>query len=160
MARLIDLPDHALRVAHTLEGERVLRLVARRVEVDRAHAQEPLEEGLPARHVLHPVDARLVDVAAEDPAPDDQAAVGDHVVGRDPPEPAHQEEDHKRANRGDRDPCGLDLVLDELRESRGGGGDNQHGEPAKDVEMEDRAPGRVALVDHVLALLKIHGFPH
>ena len=115
------------------------------VEVDVADLHDPLVDDLPVVDVLDALEAGLLDLAGDDSAFDVEAPVGDRVGGRDPLDEADQDgegDDHE-----DDQEDGRAAHADQLGDRADDRGDH---DPFQ-VEAEDRAPGGVALEDHLLA---------
>jgi hypothetical protein len=146
--RLIDAVDDAARVGDADEDE-VVVVGGRGVEIDVADLHDPLIDRLPVVDVLDALEARLLDLAGDDPALDVEAPVGDRVGRRDPPDEADQDgdgDDHEN----DQEDVGA-ACPDQL----GDRADDRREHDAFQVEAEERAPGRVALEDHLLARTEV-----
>jgi hypothetical protein len=145
----VHLAGHVVRVGDAGEPEAGAGL-GRGVEVDRADAEDALQEALGDLDVLHPVDARLLDAPAEDAAADVQAAVGDRVARGEALEVAPDQHDHEHGAAGR---CSDARVLGQVADRERG----RHGQQSEDVEAENRAPRGAPLEDHDLAGIQVHG---
>jgi hypothetical protein len=147
---LLDGLHHLLGLRHPVEGE--VRVVgAGRVEVHLPHLEDPLDHRLADVHVLHPFDARLLNLSRDDPPFDVQALVRDRIRRGDaldqPDDDAQRDEDHEHDDH--------DTEFDAAADQRYQGGDPARhgaGERPLEVEAQDGPPGRMALEDHLLAV--------
>ena len=147
---VLDLLHHLLGLGHAREDE--VRLVgAGGGELDVADLHDPLVDALAVVHVLHPLQPRLLDLPGDDPDLDVEPAVGDRVDGRDPLDEADEDRDGDDHDEGDDPESGA--VVDQPGEDPGRG---RHEGPLQ-VEADDRPPGRMPLVDHLLPGLQVHG---
>ena len=142
--RLVDAVHDLGRVGDAVEDE-VVVVGGGGVEVDVADLHQALVDRLAVVDVLDPLEPRLLDLPRDDPALDVEAAVGDRVGRRDPLDEADQDgqRDHDQDDQEDGRRCSADQLGDDAEDDRD--------DDAFQVEAEDRAPGRVALEDDLLA---------
>ena len=148
--RPVDLLDDLLGLA-TPAKTKLDSSVPAVVELDVADLHHPLVDALAEVDVLDPLEPRLLDLAGDDPALDVEPAVGDRVGGRDPlDQPA-------RTVIGDGRGDDQDAVAGARRSAYHDTPTPTASEDPPQVEAEDRPPGRVPLVDHLLPGLQVHG---
>src|SRR4051794_11190329 len=148
--RLLDVLDDLLRLGDAREDE--VRLIGPgRRELDVADLHDALVDPLVEVHVLDALQARLLDLPGDDPDLDVEPAVGDRVDGRHTPDEADEDRDRGNHHEGDDTETGA-AVVEQCGEDPGGGSDGE----ALQVEAQDRPPGRMPLVDHLLSGLQVH----
>ena len=153
---LVDLLDHLLGVGDAVEAEAVVAR-AGGVEVDVADLDRALEQGLVVVDVLDPLQARLLDLAGDDPALYVQAAVGDRVDGRDPLQKADQDGQRQGHQDDQEDEAVVGVVAEDPGRERDHDPRCDRQQQALCVEGEDCPPGRVTLEDHSFAGGEVQG---